>query len=132
VTAAADEPGRRSEGQEAVVSAEEELLSRAYLAYNGQDVDGLLALVSDDVDWPDGSSRLRGKAAVRAYWAKQWTRTHTHDQPVAFTRRPDGRVAVRISQVVRSLDGSVISTGSFCHVHRIEGHYIVRMDIEDA
>jgi hypothetical protein len=42
VTAAADEPGRRSEGQETVVSAEEELLSRAYLAYNGQDVDGLL------------------------------------------------------------------------------------------
>jgi hypothetical protein len=43
VTTAADEPGRRSEGQEAVVSAEEELLSGAYLAYNRQDLDGLLA-----------------------------------------------------------------------------------------
>lgn len=42
MTAAADEPGRRSEGQETVVSAEEELPSRAYLAYHGQDVDGLL------------------------------------------------------------------------------------------
>ena len=114
------------------MSDEEALLSMAYTACNGQDVDGLLTLVSDDVDWPNGSSRLRGKAAVRAYWTKQWTRTHTHDQPVAFTRRPGGRIAVRISQVVRSLDGSVISTGSFCHIHRIEGSQIVRMDIEDA
>ena len=54
MTTAADEPGRRSEGQEAVVSAEEELLSGAYLAYNRQDLDGLLALVSEDVDWPGG------------------------------------------------------------------------------
>jgi hypothetical protein len=42
VTAVAGEPVRRSEGQETVVGAEEELLSRAYLACNGQDVDGLL------------------------------------------------------------------------------------------
>jgi hypothetical protein len=34
-----DEPGRRSEDREAVVSAEEERLSRVYTAYNGQDVD---------------------------------------------------------------------------------------------
>lgn len=39
MTAAADEPGRRSAVHEAVVSAEEELLSRAYMAHNGQDVD---------------------------------------------------------------------------------------------
>ncbi|MCX4430446.1 MULTISPECIES: hypothetical protein [Streptomyces] len=39
MTAATDEPGRRSEDREAVVSAEEELLSRVYTAYNGQDID---------------------------------------------------------------------------------------------
>jgi len=114
------------------VDREKELLAEAYTAYNPQDVDSLLALVSDYVDWPDGSSRLRGKAAVRVYWTDQWTRTHTHDRPVAVERRPDGRVAVRINQIVRSLDGSVLSTGSFCHVHRIEGPHIVRMDVEDA
>ncbi|GGO08424.1 hypothetical protein [Microbispora bryophytorum] len=41
MTAATDEPGRQFEDQGTVVSAEKELLSRAYLAYNGQDVDGL-------------------------------------------------------------------------------------------
>jgi len=121
VTAAADEPGPRSEDQGVAVNHEEELLSEAYTAYNTQDVDGLLALVSDDVDWPDGSSRLRGKAAVRAYRTDQWTRTHTHDQPV------DGRPATGWpgrgpDQPDRPvLDGYVISTGWFCHVHRNRG-----------
>jgi ketosteroid isomerase-like protein len=112
--------------------AAEQLLARAYAAYNRQDLDGLLALVSDDVDWPDGSHRLRGRAAVTAYWTQQWTRVRTHDRPVRFTHRPDGTVTVRISQVVRSLAGEVVSTGSFDHVHRIEDSRIVRLDIRDA
>lgn len=132
MTPAVDDQAGRSEEQEVVTGAEQDLLSRAYAAYNRQDVDGLLAFVGDDVDWPDGSSRLRGKAAVGAYWSEQWTRTHTHDEPVAFSRWPDGRVAVRIDQVVRSLDGSPLTRGSFDHVFRIGGSYIVRLDITDA
>jgi hypothetical protein len=66
---------------------------------------------------------------VRAYWTEQWTRTRTHDEPVSVSELGDGRIAVLISQVVRSLEGSVIHRGSFRHVHRIEGHLIARMDI---
>ena len=43
-----------------------DLLLQAYAAYNAQDVEGLLALVSDDVDWPDGTGRLHGKQEVQA------------------------------------------------------------------
>ena len=57
-------------------------------------------------------------------------RTRTHDEPVGFSERNDGRTAVHISQVVRSLDGPVISKGQFLHLHCIEGRRIVRMDIE--
>ncbi|HEY3071905.1 MAG TPA: alpha/beta fold hydrolase, partial [Candidatus Limnocylindrales bacterium] len=65
-----------------------------------------MALISDDVDWPDGDAgRLHGKDEVRAYWTEQWARTRTHDAPVGFSERSDGRTAVHISQVVRSLDG---------------------------
>jgi nuclear transport factor 2 (NTF2) superfamily protein len=108
------------------------LLVRAYAAYNARDVDRLLTMVSEDVDWPDGVGRLHGRDAVRAYWLEQWTRTRTHDQPMTFTHRPDGRIVVRISQIVRSLDGSLISTGSFDHVHRIAGEHIQRLDIEEV
>ncbi len=93
---------------------------RAYAAYNGQDVEALLARVRDDVDWPDGEGSLHGKEEVRSYWTEQWTRTRTHDGPVGFNALDDGRTAVHISQVVRSLEGSVVSRGHFLHMHRIE------------
>ena len=107
------------------------LLLRAYAAYNRRDVEALVALVSDTVDWPDDDGgRLRGPDQVRAYWTQQWARTHTHDEPVALRRQVDGRIAVDISQVVRAPDGSVISRGGFRHLHRTDGDRIAQMDIE--
>jgi hypothetical protein len=69
---------------------------------------------------------------VRAYWNEQWTRTRTHDEPLRFSELNDGRTAVHISQIVRSLDGLVVSQGQFLHLHRIEADQIARMDIEGA
>jgi ketosteroid isomerase-like protein len=47
------------------------LLLQTYAAYNSQDVEALVALVSDDVNWPDDAGRLHGKDGVRAYWTEQ-------------------------------------------------------------
>jgi ketosteroid isomerase-like protein len=48
-------------------------LSRSYIdAHNNHDLDGLLALVSDDVDFKRaGEPALRGKAAVRRQYLRQ-------------------------------------------------------------
>ncbi len=108
------------------------LLLGAYAAYNAQDVDGLLLRVADEVDWPDGVHRLHGKPAVRAFWTEQWTRTRTHDEPLGFRELEDGRIAVPVAQVVRSLDGSVLSRGRFLHVFRIESGLLRRLDIEPS
>ena len=114
----------------AVQADHRELLLQAYAAYNRQDLEALVALVSDNVNWPDDAARLHGKDEVRAYWTEQWARTRAHDEPVTFSQRNDGRIAVHISQVVRSPNGSVISRGHFLHLHRLEGGRIARMDIE--
>ncbi len=65
----------------AVQADHRELLLRAYATYNSQDIEALVALVSDDVNWPDDDAgRLHGKDEVRAYWTEQWARTRTHDE----------------------------------------------------
>ena len=108
-----------------------ELLLQAYAAYNSQEVEALVALVSDDVDWPDDDARrLHAKDEVRAYWTEQWSRTRTHDEPVGFSERNDGRTVVDISQVMRSVHGRSSPKASSCTLHRIEGDRIVHMDIE--
>ena len=78
-----------------------ELLLQAYVAYNDRDVEALLALVSDGVDWPDDMGQLHGKEEVRVYWTEQWARTLTHDEPAGFSELNDGRTPVQITQVVR-------------------------------
>jgi hypothetical protein len=103
-----------------------DLLLQAYAACNAQDVEALLARISDDVDWPDGAGRLHGKEQVRAYRTEQRTRPRTHDEPLSFSELDDGRAAVYIRQVVRPLDGSPIPRGHFLHMHRIEGGPISR------
>ncbi|HXX28574.1 MAG TPA: nuclear transport factor 2 family protein [Terriglobales bacterium] len=45
-----------------------------YAAFNRRDIDGVLALMRPDVDWPNG---LEGGCAdgcdeVHAYWRRQW------------------------------------------------------------
>lgn len=111
--------------------ARHDLLRRACAAFNAQDADGLLALVSDDVDWPDGTgARLHGRARLHDYWTQQWTRTRTRDEVTGVDDFDDGRIAVRLRQVVRALDGSTVSTGTFVYVFGFEGGLIQRLDIE--
>ncbi len=113
--------------------ARRDLLRRAFAAYNAQDGGALAAMLSADVDWPDGADgRLHGRAEVLAYWTEQWTRTRTHDEPLGFEDLDDARTAVRLRQVVRARDGSVLSTGDFVYLFRIDDGLIRSLDIERA
>jgi hypothetical protein len=43
------------------VTATADLVRRPSAAFNSRDVERLLTLVTDDVDWPDGPARRHGK-----------------------------------------------------------------------
>ena len=92
-----------------LMDAEAQLLS-LYEAFNARDIDRVLAATTEDVDWPNGweGGRERGRAAVRAYWTRQWAEIDPHVEPVSIIRRPDGRVAVDVQQLVRDLDGNLL------------------------
>ena len=57
--------------------------------------------------------------------------TRTHDEPVEIADLSPDRSVVRIRQVVRALDGTKISEGSFDHLYRFQGGLIERMDIQN-
>jgi ketosteroid isomerase-like protein len=109
-----------------------ELLSGAYAAFNARDIDGALALMQPDVDWPNGmeGGREHGHEAVRAYWTRQWGLIDSHVDPLGFTELPDGRIAVDVHQLVRDLDGNVLSEERLAHVYTLRDGLIARMDIE--
>ena len=108
-----------------------ELLERAYAAFNARDIEAALALMADDVDWPNGmeGGRVSGRDAVREYWRRQFTLIDSHVEPKGFTKAEDGRVAVDVHQTVRDPHGVVLSEGRVTHVYTLRDDRVVRMDI---
>ena len=104
-----------------------------YDAFNRRDADGVLATMSDDVDWPNAwkGGRLVGRDAVRAYWTEQWSEIDPHVEPLSVSERADGSLAVTVHQTVRSLDGELLGDGEVIHVYRLADGLIRRMDVEE-
>ena len=65
--------------------------------------------------------REHGHDAVRAYWTRQFGLIDSRVEPVGFETLDDGRVAVRVHQVVRSLDGRLLPL-------QVDGDYIGEME----
>jgi hypothetical protein len=107
------------------------LIERAYSAFNTRDIDGALALMTDDVSWPRASEggRAIGKQEIRAYWTRQWGEFDPHVEPLAMTEAAGGRIRVRVRQLVKSLTGEVLFDGEVLHVFTIQQGLIGAMDI---
>lgn len=101
----------------------EVLLRRAFDAYNRRDAGALLTLLHDDVAWSSDGGTLR-KSELRAFWTEQWTRTRTHDEVTRVRQTAETEFAVSLDQVVRSVDGSLLSTGSFRYAFVVENGLI--------
>jgi ketosteroid isomerase-like protein len=73
--------------------------------------------------------RELGHEAVRAYWTRQFRLIDSHVEPVGFSEDEPGRVVVDVDQVVRKLDGELLSEQRVQHVYTLRDGLIVRMDI---
>ncbi|MDV4182941.1 nuclear transport factor 2 family protein [Rhizobium brockwellii] len=118
-----------------------EMIKRIYASFNARDIDGVLAVLSDDVTWANGmdGGHINGRQAVRDYWTRQWAVISPHVEPVAFAETEDGAVAVEVIQSVFDLDGRPLEgqahglkDKTVMHIFRMEGDKIVRFDIRDA
>jgi ketosteroid isomerase-like protein len=112
--------------------AVEELLRRAYRAFNERDVEAVLATMHAEVDWPNvwEGGRVAGRDAVAAYWARQFEAISSTVEPLAFVQEDDGAVAVSVRQTVDDArTGERLSEGTVTHRYRIEDGLIARMDV---
>jgi hypothetical protein len=106
------------------------LIEQAYSAFNRRDIDGALALMTHDVSWPKASEggKVVGKEEIRAYWTRQWGEFDPHVEPLAITEGEGGKVRVRVHQVVKSLQGYVLSDSEVLHVFTVNTGLIAAMD----
>lgn len=102
-----------------------------YGAFNARDINEVLAIMADDVDWPNAweGGRVTGRRAIREYWERQWQAIDPHVEPLSFRHRPDGKVEVQVTQVVRSLEGAVVVAGDVTHVYTFRDGLVIQMDL---
>jgi hypothetical protein len=109
------------------------VIEQAYSAFNRRDIDGALALMTEDVSWPKASEggKVIGKEEIRAYWTRQWGEFDPHVEPLEITESGNGKVRVRVHQVVKSLQGDVLSDREVLHVFTVNSGLIAAMNLGD-
>lgn len=107
------------------------LIEQAYSAFNKRDIDGALALMTQDVSWPKASEggKVVGKEEIRAYWTRQWGEFDPYVEPLAMTEEGGGKTRVRVHQLVKSLQGDVLSDSEVLHVFTVNSGLIATMDL---
>jgi hypothetical protein len=115
-----------------VVVEAELVLRSAYRAFNARDVEAAVELMHREVDWPNAweGGRVVGRAAVREYWARQFSAIFSHVEPERFTEETDGTITVHVHQVVHHAQtGELLSDAHVRHRYRLAGGLVIRMDV---
>jgi hypothetical protein len=110
------------------------LLKITYSRFNDRNLPDLLKVMHPDVVWPNGMEGgvVYGHKGVTDYWTRQWSNINPKVDPVSFTREPDGRMMVRVHQLVKDLDGQVLLDRMVEHIYEFGDDLIIGMEIREV
>jgi hypothetical protein len=110
------------------------LMPKMYAAFNKRDIDGTLALMSENVSWPKASEggRVIGKQAIREYWTRQWAEFDPLVYVLEVINRENGVTDVKVRQLVKDLKGNILSDTELWHVYSLKDDLIDRMEIKQG
>jgi hypothetical protein len=110
----------------------QELIKKAYTAFNARDIDTALTTMHPEVQWPKAfeGGYVSGHAEIRKYWTRQWTEINPRVEPVEFNKRPDASLEISVHQVVKDLKGNLLFDGTVKHIYTLQEGLLRKMDIE--
>ena len=115
------------------------LLRRAYAHFNRREVHELLALMTDDVEWPDVANGvvLHDKADIERYWRAQFAVADPRVEPVDFLAvdddddaDDDGGVVAVVDQRILDHGGALLGAPTIVyHRYEFRGDLVRRMRV---
>lgn len=89
--------------------------------------------MTPDVLWPNGmeGGTVHGHEGVRSYWTRQWGMIDPYVDPVTFKEDSDGRIVIRVHQVVKELTGKLLLDRMVEHVYTLKDGLIAAMEIRE-
>lgn len=106
------------------------LLSDLYEAYNRKDIEAVVAALHPEIDWPAlfSEARIQGAEAVRQLFTEPFKVMNPEITPIDIRTDLHGRIRVRVSYVVRTLDGIVFTEETNTNLFELCDKLIIRMD----
>lgn len=110
----------------------ENLIKKAYPAFNSRDIDTALSTFHSKVQWTKAfeGGYVSGHEEIRNYWTRQWSEINPTVEPISFNQRPNGTLEVTVHQIVKDLEGNILFDGEVKHIYTLENNLLRRMDIE--
>lgn len=108
------------------------LVDKAYAAFNARDIDTALSALHPDVQWPRAfeGGYVSGHDSIRDYWTRQWKEIDPNVEPMGISDRQNGTFEVTVHQIVKDLKGNQIFDGMVKHIYTVKEGLLRRMDIE--
>ena len=109
----------------------QDLVKKAYSAFNSRDIDTALSTFHAEVEWPKAfeGGYVSGHDAIRAYWTRQWTEINPNVEPIGFKERKDGTFEITVHQFVKDLQGDSLFDGIVKHIYTVEDGLLRKMAI---
>jgi nuclear transport factor 2 (NTF2) superfamily protein len=110
---------------------QQEIISHIYTAFNNRDIAGVLKFFSADVKWPNGweGGYLHGHEQVHNYWTRQWAGIDPIVTPTGLQQPENGQLLVKVRQLVKDLNGTVIADSMVNHSYLFEDGLVKQMVI---
>lgn len=114
-----------------MISEQQDVIKKAYAAFNVRDIDSVLSLMQEDVHWPNGweGGYVTGHNAVRDYWTRQWKEINPKVTPVSFKETQSGEIEVEVHQTVKDLENNLVFDGIVKHIYTFANGKIKSMEI---
>ncbi|MBL7697816.1 MAG: nuclear transport factor 2 family protein [Chitinophagaceae bacterium] len=109
----------------------EDLIRKAYSAFNARDIDTALSTMHPAVQWPKAfeGGYVNGHDEIREYWTRQWAEINPRVQPVEINEQQDGTLEITVHQIVKDFENNTIFDGTVKHVYTLQDNLLKRMEI---
>lgn len=109
-------------------------IQELYRGFNQQDMDVATAHLGPGVLWQAEPSdvHLEGRAAVRAYWQRQWQQGEAKMAPMRIEEDGASVLRVRVDELIRDGVGNVLVNRQVEHAFTFDGAFISRMDASEV
>ncbi len=100
----------------------QELIRKAYSAFNQRDIDEALSAMQPNVQWSKAweGGYISGHDEIKKYWTRQWKEINPNVEPIGFIERKDGSLEVEVHQKVKDLEGNSVLDGMVKHIYTFE------------